>query len=146
MPFLGIDHVDLRVRSLAEALPFYERLLPALGLAFGPVYAYVDADNEWHDAMPERRNAAEWYEPEHEVAAGRPRAFFGVIEDPAHVATRTCVAFAAGSRHEVERLARELPSFGARELEVWDRGDYVAVFFVDPCGNRLEIAARKPRL
>jgi hypothetical protein len=25
------DHVDLRVRSLAEARPFYETLLPALG-------------------------------------------------------------------------------------------------------------------
>jgi len=25
------DHVDLRVRSLAEARPFYEALLPALG-------------------------------------------------------------------------------------------------------------------
>jgi len=25
------DHIDLRVRSLAEARPFYEALLPALG-------------------------------------------------------------------------------------------------------------------
>jgi hypothetical protein len=25
------DHIDLRVRSLAEARPFYETLLPALG-------------------------------------------------------------------------------------------------------------------
>jgi catechol 2,3-dioxygenase-like lactoylglutathione lyase family enzyme len=141
--FLGIDHVDLRVPSLAAVESFYDGLLPRLGLT-KKSYSIVDALGEWSDATAERYNVVEWYE---EVDDGaRPRAFFGVIEDVGMEIVRTRVAFAAASRAEVLRWCEELPALGAREIDLSDRDRYVAVFFTDPLGTRLEIVARAPRL
>jgi catechol 2,3-dioxygenase-like lactoylglutathione lyase family enzyme len=142
--FLGIDHVDLRVPSLAAVEGFYGALLPKLGLT-KKSYSFVDALGEWADASAERYNVAEWYEESDED--GRPKAFFGVIEDTDMSMVRTRVAFAVASRAEVHRWAQELPALGAREIELSDDGGrYVAVFFTDPLGTRLEIVARAPRL
>lgn len=143
MPFLGIDHVDLRVPSLAAVEAFYGALLPKLGLT-KKSYSWVDAVGEWSDASAARYNVAEWSE---ENVDGRPPAFFGVIEDVDMSMVRTRVAFAVASRAEVQRWAEELPALGAREIELSDDGvRYVAVFFTDPLGTRLEIVARAPRL
>lgn len=140
--FLGIDHVDLRVPSLAAVESFYGALLPKLGLT-KKTYSWVDALGEWSDATAERYNVVEWFEPD---AEGRPPAFFGVIEDVDMSIVRTRVAFAVASRAEVLRWREELPALGAREIEFQDIGRYVAVFFTDPLGTRLEIVARSPRL
>jgi catechol 2,3-dioxygenase-like lactoylglutathione lyase family enzyme len=142
--FLGIDHVDLRVPSLAAVESFYGALLPKLGLT-KKSFSHVDALGEWSAANADRYNVCEWYE---EDADGeRPRAFFGVIEDADMSMVRTRVAFAVSSREEVRRWAGELPGLGAREVELSDDGErYVAVFFTDPLGTRLEIVARAPRL
>lgn len=142
--FLGIDHVDLRVPSLAAVESFYDALLPKLGLT-KKTYSIVDALGEWSDATATRYNVAEWYE---ETEDGeRPRAFFGVIEDADMSIVRTRVAFAVASRGEVLRWHDELPALGAREIELSDdSARYVAVFFTDPLGTRLEIVARAPRL
>jgi hypothetical protein len=51
---LRFDHVDLRVRSLAEARPFYERLLPALG--FMQDMTMRDGCNTKHPVWMVRRN------------------------------------------------------------------------------------------
>jgi catechol 2,3-dioxygenase-like lactoylglutathione lyase family enzyme len=143
MPFLGLDHIDLRVPSLAAVEPFYDALLPRLGLT-KKQHSFVDVHGEWHDASDDDYNCAEWVE---EHVDGRPAAFFGVIEDAGMTIAQTRVAFAAASRADVERWARELPGLGAREVELWDHEDrYVAVFFTDPLGTRLEIVARTPRL
>lgn len=79
------DHVDLRVRSLSEARPFYEALLPALGFT---------------------RNASipGWFTYEVENSGG-VAGFFGVTESPSHVANECRVAFWVESKEEVDRLA-----------------------------------------
>jgi catechol 2,3-dioxygenase-like lactoylglutathione lyase family enzyme len=142
--FLGIDHIDLRVPSLAAVEGFYDALLPKLGLA-KKSYSIVDALGEWSDASAERYNVAEWFEERED--GERPQAFFGVIEDADMSIVRTRVAFAVASRADVHRWAEELPGLGAREVELSDDGvRYVAVFFTDPLGTRLEIVARAPRL
>jgi len=54
MPFLGFDHIDTRVRSIQSVEPFYDRLLPALGLT-EKRHAFVDDGGDWHDADFYRR-------------------------------------------------------------------------------------------
>ncbi len=119
------DHVDLRVRSLAEARPFYEILLPALGFT-------RDAEIEG------------WLQYE---VAGTDGAteFVGVTESPQHVANQCRVAFRADSTREVDRLAAIAVQAGARNVEgpAYEDADYYAAFFEDPSGNRLEICYRE---
>ena len=121
------DHVDLRVRSLAEARPFYEVLLPALGFT--------------RDVKIEG-----WLQYE---VAGTDGAteFVGITESPQHVGNDCRIAFWADSMHEVDRLAAIAVQAGARHVEgpVSEDEDalYYAVFFEDPSGNRLEICYRE---
>ena len=121
------DHVDLRVRSLAEARPFYEVLLPALGFT--------------RDVKIEG-----WLQYE---VAGTDGAteFVGITESPQHVANECRVAFWADSISEIDRLAEIVVHAGARNVEgpASEAEDalYYAVFFEDPSGNRLEICYRK---
>lgn len=119
------DHIDLRVRSLAEARSFYETLLPALGFD--------------RDAKIEG-----WLQFE----AGDPDSvaeFFGVTESQYHVANECRIAFWASSIAEVDRLAQIAARAGARNIEgpSHEATDYYAVFFEDPSGNRFEICHRK---
>jgi catechol 2,3-dioxygenase-like lactoylglutathione lyase family enzyme len=118
------DHVDLRVRSLAEARPFYETLLPALGFT--------------RDVGIEG-----WLQYEAAGAEGATE-FVGVTESPHHVANECRVAFWAESLREVERLAAVAVQAGARNVEgpLYEEARYYAVFFKDPSGNRLEICCR----
>jgi predicted lactoylglutathione lyase len=119
------DHVDLCVRSLTEARPFYQALLPALGFT---------------------RNASipGWYTYEAEDSDGVTE-FFGVTESPSHVANECRVAFWVDSREEVDRLAEIVRQAGAGTIEgpLYEEPQYYAVFFEDPCGNRLEICYRE---
>ncbi len=119
------DHIDLRVRNLAEAQLFYEILLPALGFT--------------RDAKIEG-----WLQYE---AVGEDGAteFVGITESPRHVANECRVAFWADSFGEVDRLATITVQAGARNVEgpLYEEPGYYAVFFEDPSGNRLEICCRE---
>jgi catechol 2,3-dioxygenase-like lactoylglutathione lyase family enzyme len=119
------DHVDLRVRSLAEARAFYEALLPALGFT--------------RDASIEG-----WLTYEAEGSAGLSE-FFGVTESPQHVANDCRIAFWADSIDAVDRLAAIAVQAGARNVEgpAYEEARYYAVFFEDPSGNRLEVCYRE---
>ena len=79
------DHIDLRVRNLAEVRPFYERLLPALGFTR-------------EVSIPGRLT----YEAEDSDGVTE---FFGVTESLSHVVNGCRVAFWVDSREEVDRLA-----------------------------------------
>jgi predicted enzyme related to lactoylglutathione lyase len=119
------DHIDLRVHSLAEARPFYETLLPALGFT--------------------REVGIEGWLQYETAEAGSATEFFGVTESPQHVANECRIAFWADSTSEVDRLTEIVVRAGARNVEGpgYDEGPgYYAVFFEDPSGNRLEICCR----
>ncbi len=123
------DHIDLRVRSLSEARPFYEALLPALGFT--------------RDVRIEG-----WLQFESDDADGVTE-FFGVAESPQHVANECRVAFWADSISQVNMLAEIAARAGARNIEgpayeIPQPGEtgYYAVFFEDPCGNRFEVCHR----
>ena len=119
------DHVDLRVRSLAEARAFYEALLPALGFAReASVEGWLTYEATGTDGAPE---------------------FVGVTESPQHAANECRIAFRADSIREVDRLSVIAAQAGAQNVEgpAFEDTHYSAVFFDDPSGNRLEICWRE---
>ena len=118
-----LDHIDLRVRDLEQAAPFYRKLLPLLGFTV-------------------RVEIPGWLQFE---AGGRAASeFLGVTEDRNHVANRTRIAFWAGSKQRVDELASALRDLGAMEIEGpgLEGPIHYAVFFKDPSGNALEICYR----
>lgn len=117
------DHIDLRAPSLANVRDFYETLLPALGFT--------------RDARIEG-----WLQFESDD--GRITEFFGITESPGHVPNENRIAFWAGSTMDVDRLAAIAVRAGAQNVEgpSFETPSYYAVFFEDPCGNRLEICHR----
>ena len=119
----SFDHVDLRVRRLAEVSTFYIARLPALGFS--------------------RRVGVEgWLQ--FEAADGAITEFFGITESPGHVPNENRVAFWAEDRAEVNRMAEVAARAGARNVEgpIDYEAGYYAVFFEDPSGNRLEVCHR----
>jgi len=121
-------HIDLRVPRMAEALPFYEALLPALGFT-----------RTFHD-------------PEWKVfsTATRPPvlAYFALTEAPDHRPNANRIAFCAASRADVDQLGRVVVQAGGRNVSGPKAcpeysPTYYAVFFDDPCGNRFEICHRE---
>ena len=118
------DHVDLRVRSLAECRSFYETLLPALGF---------DRDARIEGWLQFERSST-----------GRIAEFFGVTESKDHVANDCRIAFWASSVAEVDELAQVIACAGGRNIEgpAHESPNYYAVFFEDPSGNRFEVCHR----
>ena len=119
-------HIDLRVANLDAALPFYEELLPALGLT---ERYHGEAWKVWAttDPLP-------------------ATAYFGITEERTHVANDNRIAFWVESRDEVDRVANVARRAGAAEVsgpkEMPYGPGYYAVFFADPSGNRLEVYVR----
>lgn len=121
-----LDHIDLRVPNLSGVRFFYATLLPALG------FTKDVSEGIWFQFEAEDRS--------------RQAEFFGITESPRHVPNETRVAFAAASKAEVDRLTEVVRRAGGRNIEGpgYDEGPgYYAVFFEDPCGNRLEICHRE---
>jgi len=139
--FLGFDHIDCRVRSIAAVEPFYDVFLSALGLE-RKSYAHVDAGGEWHKPGEDKPpNAVEYYEAAH---PDRPSSFIGFIERPDHVHPLTRIAFRI-EPSRVDELRDVLRRAGARAVETSEDFDaYPAIFFEDPGGTKLEIVARRP--
>ena len=119
-------HIDLRVRDLAVAEDFYETLLPALG--FTQRY-HGERWRVWAttDALPFT-------------------AYFGITESAEQVSNENRIAFAVGSREDVEHVAEVAWAAGALERsgpkEMPYGPGYYAIFFADPSGNRLEVYFR----
>jgi catechol 2,3-dioxygenase-like lactoylglutathione lyase family enzyme len=123
-----LDHIDLRVKHLANARRFYGTLLPALG------FTCDRSDADW----------GTFY------SAGGDKAseFFGFTEDRQHQPNGTRIAFWADSRDEVDRIAGLVREIGGQNLEGPEvcanySPGYYAFFFEDPDGNKLEICCRE---
>lgn len=119
-------HIDLRVRDLGSAVPFYEALLPALGFT-----------ERYHGELWKV-----WATQEPPPAT----AYFAVTESPGHAPNENRIAFRVESAEDVDRLAEVAQAAGAGELSgpkpmPYGPG-YYAVFFADPSGNRLEVYIR----
>ncbi len=139
--FLGFDHIDTRVPSLAAVEPFYDRLMPALGLPRKRLANEI-ADGDWNyleGGGP--HNVAEYYE---ERRSGRTAFFIGFIEDAAMRTTKTRIAFRIGSPEHMDKWFELLTAIGALNIERSASADYPAIFFEDPAGTKLEVVSRLP--
>jgi catechol 2,3-dioxygenase-like lactoylglutathione lyase family enzyme len=135
--FLGFDHIDTRVASIAAVEPFYDQLMPMLGLS-RKHHAFVDAHGEWGDVKPDGSyNAVEYYE---EKEPGRPASFIGFIEDTKMQPSLTRIAFRVAAPLALKEWIARLEQMGARNIQLSDSmEEYSAIFFEDPAGTRLEL-------
>jgi len=121
-----LNHVDLRVPRMADILPFYEKLLPALG--FTRTY-----------------HSAQWkvFAAEGQLPSA---AYFAITEDSAHVPNANLIGFWAADHAEVDRIAQVVREAGGtindgpRQFPI--SPSYYAVYFEDPCGNKYELVHR----
>jgi catechol 2,3-dioxygenase-like lactoylglutathione lyase family enzyme len=122
------DHIDLRVKDMAVARKFYGKLLPHLGFV--------------------REKPGRYCHTFYSAGGDRPSEFFGFSPDKNHKPNRTRIAFWAGTREEVDRIAKVVREAGGKKLEGPEicKGyspGYYAFFFEDPDGNKLEICCRE---
>jgi hypothetical protein len=115
------------VKSLEEARPFYAAFLPAIGF---PCFCETTIGISYESCRDHSK-------PE----------FIGLIEDADHVPNATRIAFWAETKEDVDRIADVIGSVGARNVEgpmlcPEYSPTYYALFFEDPCGNRLEVCCR----
>ena len=122
----GVHHVIVNASDLERARRFYGWLLPRLGYAgvrheHGVSGWYGEAGSYW-------------------VKQADPRLGDGFSKDRVGLCE---IAFRAGSREQVDALARELAEGGARILDPPREYAYVpgyyAVFFADPDGIKVEL-------
>jgi glyoxylase I family protein len=123
----GVHHLIINVAELARSRPFYAWLMPRLG------YGGTSGDAA----------AVGWFGPQGSFWVKQADArFAGDTFDKDR--TGLCeIAFRAGSRAQVDALARELAARGAPILdpprEYSYTPGYYAVFFTDPDGIKLEL-------
>jgi catechol 2,3-dioxygenase-like lactoylglutathione lyase family enzyme len=120
-------HVDLRVTSFEENLPFYEKLLPELGFT-----------RTFHSARW-RVFAATGELPS--------AAYFAITEAPDHELNQNMIGFWAESPQEVDHIADLVRESGGKITSGPQyypiSPSYYAVYFEDPCGNPFEVTYRK---
>ena len=138
-----IDHIQMTVKDMDVAVPFYDKLLPLLG--FNP-RSRTTAVIEEHDF-----HVLEYSHPRLAFAITSPRtAFSGDTVHRRKPGALHHLAFKADSRAEVDRLYTELQQIGAtivsepREYPEYTPEHYYAVFFKDPEGIKYEIVCTEP--
>ena len=133
-----IDHIEITVKDMAIAVPFYDRFLPLLGF---------DPKNR-HEVFIEQheKHVVSYEHPRLGIAITSPRpAFAGETVHRRRPGALHHLAFRVGSRAEVDRLHLELKGIGAsfltqpREYPEYTPAGYYAVFFKDPEGIKYEI-------
>ena len=133
-----LDHVEITVKDMAIALPFYDRLLPLLGF---------DLANRTEAVIEEHEKRVVSYE--------HPRLGFAITSPLNAFAAETVnrrkpgalhhLAFRAETRADVDRLHVELRAIGAtivqppREYPEYTPAGYYALYFKDLEGIKYEI-------
>lgn len=133
-----IDHIQITVKDMSVAVPFYDKLLLALGFDIQNKVSAVIEENEFH--------VVEYTHPRLTFAITSPRAAFaGDAINRRKPGALHHLAFKAESRAEVDRLHSELEGIGAtivsppREYPEYTPPGYYALFFKDLEGIKYEI-------
>jgi len=133
-----IDHIQITVKDLSVAEPFYDKLLPLLGFDLAKKGSAVIEAHDMH--------VVEYSHPHLAIAISSPRSAF--VDDTIHRRKPGALhhlAFKAESRAEVDRLHLELQAIGAvivsapREYPEYTPPGYYALFFKDLEGIKYEI-------
>jgi catechol 2,3-dioxygenase-like lactoylglutathione lyase family enzyme len=138
-----IDHIQITVKDMEVAVPFYDKLLPLLGFDPGSRSSAVIEEHDFY--------VVEYSHPRLAFAITSPRtAFAGDTIHRRKPGSLHHLAFKAESRAEVDRLYAELQQIGAtivsapREYPEYTPAHYYAVFFKDPEGIKYEIVCTRP--
>jgi catechol 2,3-dioxygenase-like lactoylglutathione lyase family enzyme len=133
-----IDHIQITVKDMNVAVPFYDKLLPVLGFEIQNKVSAVIEEHEFH--------VVEYTHPRLAFAITSPRsAFAGDTINRRKPGALHHLAFKAESRGEVDKLHRELKAIGAtivtppREYPEYTPPGYYALFFKDLEGIKYEI-------
>ncbi len=135
-----IDHIQITVKDMDVAVPFYDKLMPLLGFDINKKGGAVIEAHEFH--------VVEYSHPRLAFAITSPRsALAGESVHRRRPGALHHLAFKAESRAEVDRLHRELIDIGAtivtppREYPEYTPPGYYALFFKDPEGIKYEIVS-----
>jgi len=138
MPEPIIEHIQITVKDMAVAEPFYDKLLPLLGFDLRRKGGAVIEKHDFH--------VVEYTHPRLAFAITSPRsAFRGDAVHRRRPGALHHLAFRVASRAEVDRLHDELKDIGAtivsppREYPEYTPHGYYALFFKDPDGIKYEI-------
>ena len=132
-----IDHINITVKDIKVAEPFYDKFLPILG---------YDINRKSNGEVPEHDfTVVEYVHPLFTFAINSPREEFK--EDTIHRRKPGALhhlAFKAESRDEVDRLYSEIKEIGAKivdepKLYPQHGPHYYALFFKDLEGIKYEI-------
>jgi catechol 2,3-dioxygenase-like lactoylglutathione lyase family enzyme len=133
-----IDHIEITVKDMSVAVPFYDKLLPLLGFDVASRGSAVIEEHEKHVVQYEHARLG--------FAITSPRtAFVDDTMNRRRPGALHHLAFKATSRAEVDRLHSELKSIGAtivsppREYPEYNPPGYYALFFKDLEGIKYEI-------
>jgi len=120
------SHIDLTVQSIDFALPFYEKILPALGFTHSyhsPKWKVFAAEGAFPDVP-----------------------YFAITEDSSHKPNGNLIGFWGKNREEVDSFAQLVKDSGGKILDgprlFPISQSYYAVYFEDPCGNKYEFLHR----
>jgi catechol 2,3-dioxygenase-like lactoylglutathione lyase family enzyme len=137
-----IDHIQITVKDMSIAVPFYDKLLPLLGF---DLKGRVSAVIEKHDF-----HVVEYTHPRLAFAINSPRkAFLDDTINRRKPGALHHLAFKAASRAEVDRLHYELKEVGAtivsppQEYPEYFPPGYYALFFKDLEGIKYEIVCHE---
>jgi catechol 2,3-dioxygenase-like lactoylglutathione lyase family enzyme len=137
-----IDHIQITVKDMSVAVPFYEKLLPLLGFDLQKRGSAVIEEHEFH--------VVEYTHPRLTFAITSPRsAFASDTINRRKPGALHHLAFKAESRADVDRLHRELKGIGAtivsppREYPEYTPPGYYALYFKDLEGIKYEIVCTK---
>ncbi|HJY79526.1 MAG TPA: VOC family protein [Candidatus Binatia bacterium] len=137
-----IDHIQITVKDMSVAVPFYDKLMPLLGFELKQRNRAVFEEHELQ--------VVEYLHPLLGFAISSPRSAF--VSDAIHRRKPGALhhlAFKAESRTEVDRLHAELKGIGAtivsapREYPEYTPPGYYALFFKDLEGIKYEIVCTK---
>ena len=137
-----IDHIQITVKDMTTAVPFYDKLLPLLAFDIRTKTRAIIEKHEFH--------VVEYTHPRLIFAITSPRSVFaGDTINRRKPGALHHLAFKAESRAEVDRLHSELKAIGAtivslpREYPEYTPPGYYALFFKDVDGIKYEIVCTK---
>ena len=133
-----IDHIEITVKNMSVAVPFYDKLMPLLGFHLQNRVSVVIEQHEKH--------VVQYQHPRFGFAITSPRsAFAGETIHRRRPGSLHHLAFRAATRADVDRLHADLQKIGAtivsppREYPEYTPSGYYALFFKDPEGIKYEI-------
>lgn len=139
---IPMDHIQITVKDMERAEPFYDKLMPILGYDLSHKITAVIPEHDLY--------VVEYLHPDMDFGICSPRNAFK--DDSVHrrkPGAMHHLAFRAANRGEVDRLYSAIAAIGAEIVHAPrifpEHGpNYYALFFKDPDGIKYEVVYNMP--